>query len=97
MMILWTIVQDSLTYKSQTLNQTKQKNMKVVIPVYLPSSSKDLDLSKIASRSRLTECIDITFGSTLSTFDRGFLCLVLSAMALIILGAKVFMSMPSKT
>ena len=71
--------------------------MKVVIPVYRPSSSEDLDLSKIASRIRLTECIDITLGSTLSTLERDFLCLVLSAIALIILGVKALMSIPSKT
>lgn len=95
--------------KKNMFNQTKQQcslwktlkqdsdYMKVVIPVYCFISSKDLALSKIASRSRLTECIDIKLGSTVPALDRGFLSLFLSAIALIILGVKVLMSIPWST
>jgi hypothetical protein len=68
--------------------------MKVVIPSGRSSSSKDLALSKIASISRLTECMDIKLGSTVTAFERGFLSLFVSDIALIILGVKELISIP---
>lgn len=67
------------------------------IPLIRPSSSNDLALSKIASRSRLTECIDIAGARKFSLLERPFLWRVLSAMALVILGVSVRMSIPWNT
>lgn len=67
------------------------------IPINLPSSPSDLALSNIASISRLTECIDMTLGSTWPPLGRGFFCLILSTMALAILGVKLLMSIPWNT
>lgn len=72
-----------------------------IIPLQEPSSSSDLALSKIASRSKLTECIDMEVGGGRVTAleERGGLLQgrVLSTMALVILGVRSLMSIPLKT
>lgn len=67
------------------------------LPPVLPSSSSDFALSKIASRRRLTECIDISWVDTISPLVRGFLCQVRSTIALVILGVNPLMSIPWNT
>lgn len=66
-----------------------------------PSSSSDLALSKIASRSKLTECIDMELGGgrVRALEERGGLLQgrVLSTIAFVILGVKTLMSIPLKT
>lgn len=58
------------------------------IPLSRPSWAKDLDLSRIASRSRVTECGDIRAADFRGR--RG----VVAAMALDILGDKRVISIP---
>lgn len=74
-----------------------QKKPGFYLPLTLPSSARDFAFSKTASRSKLTECSDITPKSECSALVRDLFGRVLSAIALQILGDKVLISIPWKT
>jgi hypothetical protein len=72
----------------------------VSIPVTLPRASKDFALSNMASRSKLTECIDICISIPFTCDDflleerGGALGLTLSAIAVVIRGLRLLISIP---
>ena len=70
------------------------------IPATLPRVSRDFALSSMASRSKLTECIDICTSIPFTCEDflleerGGVLGLILSAIALVIRGLRLLISIP---
>ena len=71
-----------------------------LIPVTLPRASKDFALSNMASRSKLTECMDICIDIPFTCEDflleerGGTVGLILSAIAMVILGLRLLISIP---